>query len=58
MRGAVGGERSALRADGATPAVRRSPTTPASVAATFKARQPNRILGLKLRKATENARTF
>jgi hypothetical protein len=57
MRGAVGRERSALRADCAIPGLRRrrSPTTPASVAATFKARQSNRVIGLQPHKAIENA---
>jgi hypothetical protein len=44
--GAVGGDRSAFSADEALPAVRRrSPAPPASLAATFKVRERNRLFG-------------
>ena len=46
IRGAVGGERSALSAEEADPALRRrSPMTPASFAATLKPRDLSRVVG-------------
>ena len=58
IRGAVGGERSALSAEEATPALRRrSPTTPASFAAKLKPRHDSRVVGRMLAESDASAAT-